>query len=198
MTSPARSETSGRYQQILDVAAEIFYEKGYAATSIQDIATRAGLLKGSLYHYISSKEDLLLGVMGDFHDAIIEISDEIVAGTPDAGTALRRLIEAHVAYNARHRIRGGVCYNEFRSLSHDNWQRILDIRDRYERTVRGVIVRAQKEGSVRADADARVATFAILGAINSLHHWYREGGPLSPEDVGRQYADTLLDGLTAR
>jgi AcrR family transcriptional regulator len=187
-----------RYQLILDVAADVFYEKGYAAATIQDIANRAGLLKGSLYHYISSKEELLLAVMGDFHEAIIEIGDRVVAESPDAISALRRLIHEHVRYNADHRVRGGVCYNEYRSLSPDNWPRFVAIRDRYEEMLRGLILRAQADGDLRPDVDPKMATFALLGSVNSVHHWYRENGPQTSDEVGAHYAAIFVDGLSMR
>jgi AcrR family transcriptional regulator len=190
----ARRQSKG-YQRILDAAAAVFYEKGYSAASTQDIAARAGILKGSLYHYIASKEDLLRDVMGDFHEAILESAEAIVATTDDPLTTLRRLVVNHVLFNCAHSVQAGVCYNEFRSLGPGNWERMLAVRDRYEAMVRDVITSGQKAKVIRTDVDAKVATFNILGALNTLHHWFRDGGPLSADDIARQYSDMFVAAL---
>jgi AcrR family transcriptional regulator len=185
-----------RYERVLDAAAAVFAEKGYAAASMQDIATRAGILKGSLYHYISTKEDLLNDVMGGFHEGLLAGCEEILgAGDGDPLADLRRLIEAHVVYNASNRVRAGVCYNEFRSLGPKNWAQMLGARDRYERLLRQAIEAARDAGQVRANVDAKVAAFAILGALNTLHHWYREDGAQPPKEIARAYADVFLSGI---
>jgi AcrR family transcriptional regulator len=192
---PRGGPESKGYQRILVAAAEVFYEKGYAAASTSDIATRAGILKGSLYHYITSKEDLLRDVMGGFHEAILETAEHIVATVGDPLMALRQLVATHVTYNCANRVQAGVCYNEFRSLGPDNWRAMLAVRDRYETIVREVITSGQASGAVRRDLDAKVVCFSILGALNTLHHWYRDGGAFSADDIARQYAEMFVGGL---
>src|SRR5438309_1229026 len=116
---------SERFREIVDAAAEVFYEKGYAATSMQDIADRAGILKGSLYHYIRAKEDLLLAVLTTVYEDIVAIAEKVAKADLDPVAKLRRLIRDQIEYNAANMVRTGVYYAEFRWLEGAARERIL-------------------------------------------------------------------------
>ena len=114
-------------EQILDAAATIFAEKGYDATSIQDIAESVDILKGSLYYYVNSKEDLLYEVIEEVHEA--GLANMQVQQAADETTApldrLRRLVVEHVTYNAENVEKIAVFFHDFRSLTDERRERLL-------------------------------------------------------------------------
>jgi AcrR family transcriptional regulator len=189
-----RSRDSARYQQIVDAAAEVFYAKGYAGTSTQDIADRAGILKGSLYHYISAKEDLLLAVMTRVYEDLVALATEVMAADLDPVAKLRRLIREQIEYNAANRATTGVYYAEFRWLEGERRQQIVGMGDRIEEILRGLITAAQKQRRIRRDVDPKLVGFVMLGAINWFHEWYRPEGEKSAAQLAETMADLLLSG----
>ena len=195
--APTRSP---RLAEILDAAAEVFHEKGYAAATIQDVADAVGILKGSLYYYISSKEDLLFEIVRDAHHFSMRNLAEAQQVDGDALTRLRAFIECHVRSNIDNRVKIGVFFQDFRSLSGERRAEIVADRDIYDAYLRGLIAEAIDEGVVAADIDPKMAAMALLGMMNWIYQWYRpdhEGG-VAPEELARTFAELALGGLLVR
>lgn len=195
--APARRP---REAEIIDAAAEVFHEKGYAAATIQDVADAVGILKGSLYYYIDSKEDLLFEIVRDAHHfAMRNLADAQQVGG-DAITRLRALIQIHILSNIANRVKIGVFFHDFRSLSPERRRQVIADRDIYESYVRRLIEEGQKEGTIAADIDAKMAVMALLGMMNWIYQWYRpdaEGG-MGPQELAETFAAFVLDGLEVR
>ena len=188
-----------RWSQILDAAAEIFATKGYERTTIRDIADAVGMLSGSLYYYIDTKEDLLFSLIDDFHglgrEEIAAVEAEVDG---DPLTMLAAVIARSVALNARHGARTAVFHNDFRHLSDERKQEIVDNRRNHEAHVEDLIRKAQRKGLIRKSLDARLTTLSILSMVNSIHHWYRPDKKRTAEELGRFQADLLIGGLTPK
>ena len=184
-----------RWRAIVEAAAVVFKEKGYEAASTAEIGTRVGLLKGSLYYYIETKEDLLFAVIQEVHQAFLSnrMTCEQVQGS--AAVKMRMFIEGHVAVNAREATRATVFYRDFNSLNSERRALIIAERDHYDRFLRGLIGQGQEEGVFCGDLDPKITSIAILAMMNHVFQWYQLGGDLTPGDVGRQYADLLLGSL---
>lgn len=191
-----RQATRKRRDEVLATATRFFYEKGYDATSIQDIADELGLLKGSLYYYISTKEDLLFEIVQSYHEETRAYFDEIVKSPLPVVEKLRKFIETETAHTAHHITKSSLFASEWRSLSPEHREAIVAERDRHDAFVRECIVAGQESGEFRGDLDPRLAAFGLLGMVTSVYRWYREDGPNSAEDVGRTFADMLIDGLS--
>ena len=194
---PAAAETDveSRRQAIVDAAAEIFHRKGYHATSIQDIAEAVGMLKGSLYYYISSKSDLLLEIITQVHEqAFRDLTGVLEADVPTE-ERLRLFIIHHTKYCTSHLTYMGVYLHEYKALEGRARTRVINMRDRYEAAVCDLIAAGQEDGSFRRDVDARLAAKLVLGMINWLYHWYSPRGPLTPPQIGNSIADLVLRGL---
>jgi AcrR family transcriptional regulator len=184
-----------RRQEILEAAAGVFHEKGYKATSIQDIADAVGILKGSLYYYITSKEDLLFEILQDVHQQGLQNLERIEA-TP--GTPLQRIrafVTVHVTHNAENLVKMAVFFHDFRSLSPERREIIVAERDLYDKHLRALIAAAQKDGSVCPDLDPKLTSIEILGMMNWIYHWYRPGGSLSISELAETIADFVVAGL---
>ena len=186
-----------RHREILDAAAAIFHDQGYEGTSIQDVADAVGILKGSLYYYIDSKEDLLFGVIEDVHREGLTLLEQWRASEGDALSKLRGFITGHVLQNIANRVKVRVFFQDFRSLSDARRKIIVEERDRYDQYLRELIRQGQKDGTIAADVDPTLTAFGILGMMNWTYQWYHPEGPSSPQDVAQQFADLVLGGLVA-
>lgn len=191
------AERETRKQAILNAAAEIFHRKGYHATSIQDIAEEVGMLKGSLYYYIDSKNELLVEILNDVHEQAFGLLQEVRDSDIPAPERLRDFVVRHAIYCATHLTGMGVYLHEYKAVEGPARLKVIEMRDRYEMVLRELIVAGQAEGSFRPDADPQLATKLVLGMINWLYHWYSPGGRLSPEQIGQAMADMVLRGLEA-
>jgi len=190
-----RTGQQRRAEEVYAAALRLFREKGYHATSMQDIAEAVGLYKGSLYHYISSKEDLLARVfergMGDL---LVEV-ERIANDTSLAPSAqLRLIIAAHVAAVADNLDALTVYLHEFRTLTSDSLALVRGQHERYSRLVAGIVTRGVDCGELQA-RDVRLATLGLIGMCNWLCQWYRPEGRLQPAQIAESFADLLLGGL---
>jgi len=186
-----------RRAEVLSVAAELFSEQGYEATSTTEIAERLGIKGGSVYYYIDSKEALLFELVEDIYGILLERLHEVLASDDDPLTKLRRLIELHVAGMASHRHRGALILNETRSLSPEHRAVTARHEAAYEDGLATVLVDGQRCGLLDPSLDPKLVTKALLGAGNWVNRWYRDGGGWSPEDVSDGFARIFLSGLEA-
>ena len=184
-----------RTQDIIDTAAEIFHEQGYSETSVHDIAEAVGILKGSLYYYIRSKEDLLFQVLSDVHDAFKGIVERTRAIDAPAVERLRYYVREHVIFNTQNVTKMAVFYHDYRALSEKPLAEIVERRRFYEDYLRDLIAEAQAEGSVNRDLDPKLAAFTLFGMMNWVYHWYQPTGSWTPDQIGEQVASMAIDGL---
>lgn len=175
-----------RRSDIVDAAARLFAVRGYGGTTIDAVATEVGILKGSLYHHIAGKEDLLVAVIDEVHDAAMT---RLTAATGMGGTVLERLawfLTDHATYNCRHLDRITVYFREFEQLTGDRRRRVDTDRRRYDRFVRTLIDEGRATGEVADWVDARIAANAALGMVNWVHQWF---------DAATQDPDTVAADL---
>jgi AcrR family transcriptional regulator len=184
-----------REQEIYTVAAEMFHRKGYAATTLQDIADAVGLLKGSLYYYIDSKEDLLYRIARSLHAHATANMERAKAVDGPPPVRLRTLIEGHVLAFGRRLTIIRVFYTEHASLTGPRRAEIMGVRAQYAGYAEELLREGQADGSFCPDLDAGIMTNAILTMVNSVYVWYR---PERYPDIGavaRMLADFTLAGL---
>jgi AcrR family transcriptional regulator len=184
-----------RRDEVLDVAARVFAERGFEGTTIQDIADRLGILKGSLYYYIDSKEHLLYELIADVWTGALELLAEVRASEDDPVTQLRELVRRHVAYVGTNVAKASLFLHELQSLTGKHRRVVFRQLSDYERGVTEIVQAAQQQGTLRSDVDPHLVTMALLGASNWLSPWYGSRTRVVPEDVGEQYASMLVDGL---
>ncbi len=184
-----------RREQILQAAIDLFASKGYHATSMQDIADALGIQRGSLYHHIESKEDLLFEIMKSGITKMIEPVESVVSSPLPADEKLDRFIETHFDTisslgSAR------VLFRDLKSLPPARRQKIIADRDHYEGLVRRIIVEGVASGQFRP-VDPKFAGLVVLGVCNWACNWYSPNGPLSRAQIARIFANLLLRGLEA-
>jgi TetR/AcrR family transcriptional regulator, cholesterol catabolism regulator len=185
-----------RRRQIEDAASALFGHRGYAATSMRDIAKALDLQGGSLYAHIPSKEAVLAAIVEEaadgFHAAVRPISE----GPGTAAERLRAMVGAHVRVVTGGRDRARVFLFEWTFLAPERREAVARSRAAYQGYFERVIAEGAAAGELEA-ADPRLAAIFVLSAMNGMAHWYRPDGRLGPDALAGQYADLFLGGLRA-
>ncbi|MGH9245448.1 MAG: TetR/AcrR family transcriptional regulator [Acidimicrobiales bacterium] len=189
--------TPQRRREILDAAAQVFYEKGYDAASTRDIADSVGLLKGSLYYYIESKEDFLYEIIKEQHEGALAALERVRATEGDALVRMAALIDTHVSFFTSNFVAAVIYFREFRSLSPERQADIRPKGDAYLDFVRELIRQGQREGTIDPQIDVRATSLGIVGMLNSLALWYHESGRLSAHNIAKQFASLVVAGLAS-
>ena len=176
---------------IIQAAAELFAEKGFRATTVRDIAEVAGILSGSLYAHIATKEDLYLEIVRraaqDFTSAVAPI----VEGADSPEIKLERMIAAHLSVIDRSRAWARVYMDDDNQLSDRTRGRARQLRRAYERLWDKVLQDGMSSGVFSVD-DESLARLFILSALNGVIRWYRPGGRLASADVAQAFSPLVL------
>lgn len=175
-----------RETEVVDAAVEVFYAKGYSAASIQDVADLVGVLKGSLYHYISSKEDLLFRIFEGSHEQAVALMADINGRNLPPRQRLEAYLNELVHWYLGNVERVSLYFNEWRYLTGDNATAVRKHRKVFADFVRDILDEDNEQ--LRPGVDHRLATFYIMGAINNIPVWYRKTGPYSAARVAQEFA----------
>jgi TetR/AcrR family transcriptional regulator, cholesterol catabolism regulator len=185
---------SNKQAEIALAAVKLFEQKGYHATSVQDIADEVGLQKGSLYHYIHSKEDLLLHIA---HQAIAEFNqrlEKVLMEDIPAEKKLIKAIENHLTVSISNLQTTTVLLREAFSLGESPHQVIQDLTDRYLNLWTQILQDGQETGEFRV-VEPKITALALLGACNWVYRWYQPEGPLTAEEVAGVFSQLFLHGV---
>jgi AcrR family transcriptional regulator len=183
--------------EILIAAAQIFSQKGFHATSMQDIALAVNLQKASLYHHISSKQEILVEVLDRALDLLIFNMEEVMNRALPPDEMLRQAMQVYLTTILENRDLSAVLLLEHRSLEPDLHSRHVPRRDRFERLWRDLIQRGIDGGFFRP-VEPAMSVRALLGVMNWSITWYRPDGTLLPATIADIIADLFLSGLMKR
>jgi AcrR family transcriptional regulator len=178
---------------LLDAAVALFNERGYEATSVDEVATRLGVTKSAIYHHVPSKGELLRLALDRALDALFAVTSETGATT---GPAIERL-----EYVVRGSVRVLTAELPFVTLllrlrgNTEVERTALQRRREFDRIVAGLVRAAEHEGDVRTDVDPAVISRLLFGTVNSLTEWYRPGGDLSADDLADAVVTITFSGL---
>ena len=192
--SEKQSKPATRLEEVLQSAANIFFAKGFHATSIEDVARDVGMLKGSLYYYIKSKDDLLFRLLL----AGIEDGDAFIARQIDpAGDPveqLQRAIRAQIDYIIEKRVQFGLFLHEFDSLSGKRQHKLISVMSRYNARFVDLVRRGQQEGKL-ITGEPWIIVNGILGMCNWLYRWYDTDEISDSEQVKQVFVRMALQGI---
>lgn len=190
------SETvPARDAELIRMAAEIFRRKGYDATSIADLGNAFGVTKGSIYHYIDSKEDLLYRICKAAHDDAAPIIDEVEAMEGSPLERLERFLRETAASNARNVVNIAVYYRELGRLTGERRASIARDRTRYEALLLRLIEEGKAAGEITDTIPTRVIATNLLAQVIWHYTWYREETGPPADELGAHVARLALDGL---
>jgi AcrR family transcriptional regulator len=181
-----------RRREILVVATRLFAEVGYEATTLEMIADELALSKPGLYYYIKSKDDVLVQIHEDIVQTIIDQAEASIMPEMSPDERLWRLIVSHVVTLCSHPARR--VFLLYRDQLSARTPDIIALRDRYQCIIEAAIVEGIEQGIFHV-TNARLATAALLGALNWVPNWYSPQGPLSLQEIGAYFANILVGGL---
>jgi TetR/AcrR family transcriptional regulator, cholesterol catabolism regulator len=187
-----------RWQQILDVSSELFRQKGYAGTSMNDISKAVGLLKGSLYYYIRSKEDLLFEILKGLHDDGEEIVASVKFGSDDPMGQLQLYLMKAIVFAGRNAKRISIFLRDFEHVPAGRRGAIISEREMYVVTATRLIEEGVKRRIIAPSLEPRMAATLIMGAASSTHEWLRPDGKQPIEEIAASIAHMLTEGLGGR
>ncbi|MDN5918871.1 MAG: TetR/AcrR family transcriptional regulator [Pseudonocardia sp.] len=195
---PATAGRTAPRELIFDAATRLFGERGYTGTTMRDIAKAVGILPGSLYAHIHSKDAVLLEIIESGVDRFNAAADRVEEQAQPAADALQAVIREHLRIVAENPQRTLVVFHQWRFLDEPHRSRLRTKRRHYEeffsRTVRAGVA----DGEFDDGLDVKVAVLGILGALNWTPEWYSAEGPASPDQIADALAASLLSGLRQR
>lgn len=186
-----------RRDELLELAAAMMAERGLRATTVRDIADAAGILSGSLYHHFSSKEEMVDEVMRGFLDWLFARYQEIIDTEPNPLARLEGLFLASFeAIESRH-AQVVIYQDEAKRLSAQPRFGYVEERNREQRKMwLDVLNQGIEQGCFRPDLDVDLVYRFIRDTTWVSVRWYQPGGPLTAQQVGRQYLAIVLGGIT--
>ncbi|MFN4994021.1 MAG: TetR/AcrR family transcriptional regulator [Bacteroidota bacterium] len=190
----AETLTINRKDQIMQVAARFFKNKGYEATSMRDIAAELGIEAASLYHHIKSKEEILTAICFDMANRFVTALKEVNDIYFSAEERLRMAIQFHVQISCDYLDETAVFLNEWKSLPEPSLSAFRKMRDNYEKHFR-VIVKDGETEDIFDNVDEKFAALTILSSVNWIHQWYNPDGSMNPSQIAKKLADIIIGGI---
>lgn len=195
MTTTRRGRPGHSADSLLEVAVAVFNERGYEATSMEELAGRLGVTKSAIYHHVPSKVELLRRALDRALDGLFAVTTEPGAVGGPAIARLEHVVRGSVRVLAAElpfvtlllRVRGNSPVEKA----------ALARRREFDRIVADLVRRAAEEGGVRRDVDPGLAARLLFGTVNSLAEWYRPGGPMSSDELADAVVATAFTGLRA-
>ncbi|MCI3934094.1 TetR/AcrR family transcriptional regulator [Streptomyces sp. AN091965] len=188
-----------RRAELLGIAAEVFAEQGYNATTVRKIADAAGMLAGSLYYHFDSKESMLEEILRTFLTELWDGYDAVLAAPLGPRETLEALVTESFREIDRHRAAVAIYQKESRHLvAQTRFEYLLESQRRFEKTWLTTLERGVADGAFRADLDVRLTYRFVRDTVWVAASWYRPGGGHSPEEIARQYLSMVLDGIAVR
>jgi AcrR family transcriptional regulator len=177
-------------ERVRDAALRLFAERGYHGTGIRQLADAAGLSSASLYHYMGTKEELLVAIMRTSLTDLLEAADDVCT-LPDPGERLVALVRLHVRTHASAPEQTRVVDDEVNALSPAARAEVVALRDRYERHWQAVLEEGAAQGDFRVGS-AAVVRRALLEMCSGVARWWTPDGELDLDALAGEYAALAL------
>jgi AcrR family transcriptional regulator len=202
VSPPTRPALRERYERkrrdVIATAAKLFAERGYQATSMADLTEATGLAAGGLYHYIESKEELLILICDELLDPLLVRAREIVATEAPPTEQLRALLHAWLEQIASHREHMLVFAQERHVIEREpQWRQVRDQRKAFEKLLDDVLARGEADGSMHFD-DRAFTLLTLLGMVNYTPQWLKPSGRLGPGQIADGYCEVILAAARVR
>jgi AcrR family transcriptional regulator len=193
MASPTANLS--RKEQVIRSAAELFREKGYAASSMRDLAQKLGIEAASLYSHIKSKEEILQSLCFDMAAEFRKSLDEVEKQKVTASEKLKMGIIGHVQVMAKDLIASAVFMNEHRHLSQPYLREFLLLRINYINRFKDILEEGVRKGEFKDNIDIKLAVMTLFSSLNWMPQWYDPNSNIDSISLGQQLADMLVNGL---
>ena len=180
---------------IFAATIQLFSERGYSSTSMRDIAQAVGLLPGSLYVHISSKEELLADIVETGIDKFMRAAKDAIDSAESPAARMRAVIHAHMALIGEDAEHVRVALHQWKYLTGTRRAEIMEKRRQYEALFQSLVADGVAEGDFSPELNSRIAVLTVIGTLNWTSEWFNADGPESADQVADEIADVLLSGL---
>jgi len=185
-------------QQVLDASARLFREKGYAATTMRDIAGRCGIRAASLYYHFASKDEILAEVFDYGVRAVADAVRAAVERLPASATSYDKVRAAVLAHLESFFVYGDYTASNirvFRQAPPVVQRKNRSLRDRYEAYWQSLLDEARRKGELRKGVDLAIARLFLFGGMNHTLEWYTARGGSSFRELAEHYTDLIFNGI---
>ena len=193
------ARTSGSYAKltkpkISEIALHLFAERGYAAVSMRQIASKVGLQAGALYNYFPDKQTILADLLINHMENLLQTwHKQKLPQKPDK--LLEFFVDFHIEYHLNRPEEVFIAYMELRNLNPDNFQKIEKLRNKYERILSEILTVGLNKNLFSCE-NTKVTSLAIIGMLKEVHTWYKKGGKISVPEMKSIYREIVLKAVT--
>ena len=181
---------------MMERSIQLFAQKGFKETSIQDIVNELNVTKGTFYYYFKSKKELLMDIHLQYIERLIENQEAILADkTTSYPEKLHSIIFKLVHDIEKEGLRAKVFFREMRHLSEEHLEQIIPKRDRFKENVQEIIEKGIEAGQFRSDLPSDIVTLGILGMTNWSYFWFQPDGEKSDREVAAIFYKMLMKGI---
>lgn len=195
VTPRLRLDPEERREQILNAALEAFHAKGYGQTSVRDLGNAVGMSVAGMYHYFSTKEDILFAIIDNSVDRLLVGLEGARRSAESPEDRLRAMLAETVRIVIEHREEIRILIDNADKLPQDRQEQIREKRANSALIVRAELERLRADGRLSEHLDLNVITFSINGMANWVYHWYRPEGPMGVRELTDQMAQIFLHGI---
>lgn len=185
-----------KQKRIGDAAAKVFNKKGYLETNMDDIAAAAKMSKGGIYHYFSSKDEILFFILDSYMDVVLEDLEAQLQAMADSTVKIKSIIERHINLYANHMAQAKTLLQDAHCLSPRPYRTIKMKEREYLRIVTGVLSEYFEGPGETKREELTAMAFLLFGMCNWSYHWYDPKGPINPEELSRMTWAVFLRGIT--
>ncbi|MDG0986166.1 MAG: TetR/AcrR family transcriptional regulator [Paracoccaceae bacterium] len=193
------ARTSGSYAKltkpkISEIALHLFAERGYAAVSMRQIASKVGLQAGALYNYFPDKQTILADLLINHMENLLQTwHKQKLPQKPDK--LLEFFVDFHIEYHLNRPEEVFIAYMELRNLNPDNFLKIEKLRNKYERILSEILTVGVNKNLFSCE-NTKVTSLAIIGMLKEVHTWYKKGGKISVPEMKSIYREIVLKAVT--
>jgi TetR/AcrR family transcriptional regulator, cholesterol catabolism regulator len=192
---PRRGEAV-RQTELLGIAADLFADRGYVATTVRDIADEAGILSGSLYHHFDSKESMIDEILSTFIDQTLSSYETVIAEGKGPKETFEGLVKTSLESMVESRSAILIYQNEARFLAaQPRFSYLTAAHTKFEKIWTDVLKKGVKSGEFRDTIDPKLVYRLVRDTVWTAPRWYRPGGSLKPDRIIGQYLAVLVDGV---
>ena len=191
------TETIPRRELILQEAAHLFREKSYPGSNLRELARRAGIQGGSIYHHFASKQEILFELMDHTMSDMIERLTERLAGANTPLEKLRATVYFHIEYHVTGPDQTYITDEELRNLEPENYLKVVAKRDRYQRIIEDILSTGKAENGWLLD-EPKLYTRALIKMCAGVSTWFKPEGELNIEQIAEAYINLFSNGLLPR
>lgn len=197
MGRPAGVNGADTRRAVRKAAIERIWRHGYEAMNLRDLAADVGLRLGSLYNHVPQKQEFLAELIEEIMLELLQDFAQRMEGLDDPRERLLAFVRFHIEWHTARRQETFIGNMELRSLTPEQYDRVIGLRKDYEAQVRAIVADGRKAGQWDVD-DVRITTLALLSLLTGISTWYREDGRLSQERLIRIYQRLALRVLGAK